>query len=1043
MALFAFLFAGTATQASEPPHLEFVEGLRARGLNDLALEYLHWLAEKPPPELRGRIPLEIAKTTMLAADQASDEQSRETQLAAAQKTFEEFVKSAPDAIAKADAQLELARVMIRRGRNELTASRREEGTDAGDKRRAAARQLFVSAIHEADQVGAAVQGQTAASVQRRLGEASYEENRAHFFHAATHRVSDGESRNDELEQARNGFEKIAQDYAPDPVAWLAKVMAGRCWLELENTSEAKPVFATVAKEAANVAPEAARIARSYQLRLMSQEATSGKALREVIRGCEEWLTKYSAYSATLEGQSMQILVAKSLLSDAQPSGETKISPLARGALQRAQQMLRTIAEGRSEHSGEARRVRGEIVSALTADRLSGSLDKLETFEESYLVAQMEVSAASSTLEAQRTAHLLRSIQALERGLKIATLSDPPADVLDAKLTLTYLYLANGDPYSAAVLGQHLARNNKRSARGAQAAAYAVAAYGQILAASRSRAADPGEIQADENRLRDWAKFMEATWPDDPATDTARFQLGLLELAARDYLPAFEKLSAIRDTFPGCAEARYRGGVAAQAIQSKDVALATTTKTAILTRSIGQLRQLKLPAGNASVETVVATCQAKFQLGYLLLQSTPTLKGFEEVHELGRTLNVGLPDWLGSSDALLAQLQAEAERLAIAGAVGQAELLLKDANYDQANSVIAPLLESISRTAAQKPSTDDRDRAWHQSLVAARRDLALTGIRIGIIANRSGQTKSALKCYRSLMAGNKGTSDQTALLRLTAELNQDLEIAKRSGDVGKQDRIRKGISELLREFEPKNNATAEEQIFLAQAYSAIGEHDKSAKLLAALGPPTDDSQPVANYRFVRLALAREYRLGKSFDRAKEVLREMMGTPAKHGWGYDNFDVRKEAIALMEDESNHAGAARMATEMEGRLMDSVKEYDEKFALRKVKPTDAAQLDADLARLRPLRERFFEFYAIEVRNIVKASQKSNDGKSAAVMERVASRIVKLEQTHPDLGSDITRALFRDVIESEPSLKTRYVSDGGKVLLAEPKIRAVGAGQ
>jgi hypothetical protein len=232
--------------------------------------------------------------------------------------------------------------------------------------------------------------------------------------------------------------------------------------------------------------------------------------------------------------------------------------------------------------------------------------------------------------------------------------------------------------------------------------------------------------------------------------------------------------------------------------------------------------------------------------------------------------------------------------------------------------------------------------------------------------------------------------------------------------------------------------------LAQAYSAIDEHDKSAKLLAAMvAPPGDDQQAMSNYRFARLTLAREYRLSKSFDRAKQVLREMLGTPASRGWGYDNFDVRKEAIALMEDEGNHAGAARMAIEMQNRLMDSVKEYDEKLALRKVKPTDAAQIDADIARLRPLRERFFEFYAMEIRNIVKTSLKSNDTKSKAAVERVASRIAKLEQSHPDLGGDSTRALFRELIESDPSLKTRYESEGGRVLLTEPKTRPVGAGQ
>src|SRR4051812_11816245 len=60
-AVIAFLLCVWVARAAER-HREFLEGLRSRGLHELALEYLQRIAPNPPPELQGRVPLEIAKT---------------------------------------------------------------------------------------------------------------------------------------------------------------------------------------------------------------------------------------------------------------------------------------------------------------------------------------------------------------------------------------------------------------------------------------------------------------------------------------------------------------------------------------------------------------------------------------------------------------------------------------------------------------------------------------------------------------------------------------------------------------------------------------------------------------------------------------------------------------------------------------------------------------------------------------------------------------------------------------------------------------------
>src|SRR5262249_60265372 len=65
----AFLLAPLPARAEEPPHFDFVHGLRERRYFDLALEYLHKLQARTdlPAEVAARLPLEIARTQLDSA----------------------------------------------------------------------------------------------------------------------------------------------------------------------------------------------------------------------------------------------------------------------------------------------------------------------------------------------------------------------------------------------------------------------------------------------------------------------------------------------------------------------------------------------------------------------------------------------------------------------------------------------------------------------------------------------------------------------------------------------------------------------------------------------------------------------------------------------------------------------------------------------------------------------------------------------------------------------------------------------------------------
>src|SRR5439155_6830646 len=108
-------------------------------------------------------------------------------------------------------------------------------------------------------------------------------------------------------------------------------------------------------------------------------------------------------------------------------------------------------------------------------------------------------------------------------------------------------------------------------------------------------------------------------------------------------------------------------------------------------------------------------------------------------------------------------------------------------------------------------------------------------------------------------------------------------------------------------------TPNARLFLAQAFSGVGRHDRAAELLKDMpAPKAGDEDGTRLYQHVRLVLAREYRLGGQFSPAKQILDE-----ALTGWGKNNLDVRKEVVSLLEDNGSFAAAVQMCRDIQKSL------------------------------------------------------------------------------------------------------------------------------
>ncbi|MBX7102950.1 MAG: hypothetical protein K1X57_02640 [Gemmataceae bacterium] len=1061
------LLAAADSASAQEPHLEFVERLRQSGLSDLAADYLQRLGPQHGPDVVARLPLERAKTLVALADETEDYKKRDEKFNQARRAFETYLATAKDPVAAADARFELARALVRQGKYRVMAARRLESKSEKQDALARARSSFDDAAEELTRVESAwrgekrqATGQAQSAQERRINELRFERGLLLVNKALTHGESTARQlqlRSADLLAAKKLFLTLSDIDPNDALSWRAYVEAGRTWLELDNAAEARKIFEAIIRSPLPSAFESGRIARFYELQMLDKDSNIKNRSADVVRGCDEWLARYRLFGRTPEGQGVQFLLATNLIQQAQSgikpvaNGPVIVEPGARQLLLKAERHLKELAQADGDYTRKATSLRADVLAVLMDERLSAGVERLNSFEECYLAAQVELSrsfkVAGENADAKRRQLRLRSLSALQRGQNLVTSSDDPKDVFTARILLSYVFLLIGDPYSAAVLGEHLAVANLGSPKGVRAAVYALQAYATILSESKSRGAPADEVAADTRRLQAFAErvLTNAAWKDEPETDAARLQLGTLFLESNQFRESVAMLADIKPSFSAYPLACYWLGVATQRAVGREQPGSPAEKKSVLSSSVSTLESLPNPTPGLSVETILASYQAKLQLANLLLLSGEDIANYDRVEKIGTRMKRQLPELMEKSDPAYLQLETEAERIRLTGLAGQAYLLVRARKYDSAIALLAPVASDVSKNSELWKASPAKSEPWFLAFLQTHREIAVLSVRANILSGKSDGIKSDIGNMSRLAVENSRSAVQDTMLRLVLDLNRDLEGFKKAGDLPAQKRVEEGLQVFLGELAKPTELTPEGRTSLAQGYMAVGRPDKAIELLTAIPPPADgDEAAVRNYRFARLSLARAYRLAKQFGQAKAILREILGTPGQKGWGFDSFEVRVEAISVLQDEGQFASAARMAVDEQNKLNRAVQEYAAKKDLvrknrdeAKSNPAAAAKLNEqadlaenDLQRLAPLRERFFEYYLLEIRAMVRGAQRSGDSKAAETYARLATRLAKLERGQPDWGGDALKSQFRDLILSEPELRSKFTAAGGKLI-------------
>jgi hypothetical protein len=1026
------LVTGRPAPAREPDDLEelrFVRELRARHYHDLALAYLERLQRaKPSAELAAELPLETARTLLEGAEEEPDSGKRLALYGQAQAVFAEFLAKSPKDPRAGEVHYDLAQVAVQHGRTQLSRALLQDSAAGrtAEMRQARARlekagELLAAAQTAMDADLAKLHGPNSDTDRARKKKLEEARARAELDQGVNlldvaqtfdeARLEEKQARARKVEAAVKILEKIAGGDAANPVTWQARAWVGRCYFELGDPRKAQAkLLEVVNADRQPAAAEGQRLARYFRLLVMKENPEPKETATELMDAGARWLAAYPGHLHTPEGYGVRFLLARVYVEQAEllkpKTGTLTVEQQQKRAkyLADARKLLKEVEQTENDFTDRARRLKVRLI----ADQggFNAKVPDLQTFEACYVRAQYEVIQMGTDArdvedpkerEARRRRRLDTVILALERGLglKDANNKELTREANTARAMLAY-YLLNAGRYREAVqVGETFARGSPRAGQAAQAAAYALQAYAQLLAQKEAQFATPEELQTDRGGMRQLAEYMEQHWPAELAGDVARHQIGLSLLRERKVPEALQTLARVTPSYPSYAFAQYQlAEVALEAEKARLEPIPGDKPGDYRRRAVVALASIPDPAGPDDPAANRVYALAKSQLARELFRD----KKFKEMDELARHLLgqvAALPfdDDRAQSEALRKQLTADATELQLYARYGLAEARMAAGNHAE----VAALLDGAVV-----------DRMKDGKLVQAQRNLPLAtallsmDLRANVQLGKIDRALVAIEALQSLSEGDAGSL--TLLRQLGALIRNQVEELTKKGDRENLQKARAGFASLLAKLtEKQGQPTPEFVLLLAQNYSALEEYGQAIEQLGQLPAPKpgvpnpDDNEKVL--RAARILLIRDLRLNQEVAKANSLLNEIMGPQDRREWGAKNVDVLLEKVHLLEEAKAYDQAAALANNLVKQL----------------------QPRADNDNV--MKERYLEFYYHVAYCFVKHGQGLSDrAKAAQHVRDAAVQIVELEKKWAGFGSDASAKRFQELLEQEPELKAQY---------------------
>ena len=847
------------TVRADEPHLELIRALRAQGEPGLAMEYIQSKLAKPPADLAGILPLEIARTRVELALQENEEGKRLAMFAEARAEFESFLQKDPNNPLAPQARFEIARLISSLGKEHLNRARRLEDKDAAKKTLDIARPFFQDAAAKLQEAAQIIKTQldknpddkaTARELRQAYLQAGLEEGTNLYNLAQTYRgAADTAKRGEAIDRAIKVLAKVADEDAKHPTCWLARAWLGRCYASIQDFPKAKSAFDTVFAERGPYADIAQRVAGYFQLLMLADEGQTPPAQLE--SRANGWLSRYRSYLNTPEGFGMRFFLASLLWNQGKPGitfdqktgRPTGITAVAETSVARAERLMRELTESENDFTERAAHERSTMLLVLALRRFpSRDLTRLTSFESCYMLGQLEIAELNQDINEQnkkgdadpediaklRKTRYTKVAKAIDKALGLVKPNDPAKDVLDARQIQVYAHLVIGDYARAAELGEALAKTQTRAARGASAELYALQAYRSMLADLQAAGdAKEEDLRKIKDNIRRVAKFMEDTWPNDTPTDFARHQLGALLAAEGDFVGALQAFARVTPNYQRLAYLRNEEGVACFNLQRAKVDGKTITpkvKRDWLTKVQTDLEKMPDLGAGADGDTAAVYCLARLQAGNLYLQEG---RNYARVEQIAKSILDSLPKYVVINDKNRADLTQQAQAMRYYGISGQMFEAVKGGDHAGAAKLYQPIVAELMK----KGGIPAEEQVKVRTALANLLQLALRS------TVQEGAISRAQDILKLLDEVSTGLGNSGALVQVLREVQLQINDLKKHNPEKLKETVDRFAS-FLDDLAKAPNLSADLRIFLAQGYASLDKPARAVELLAAIpAPPT--------------------------------------------------------------------------------------------------------------------------------------------------------------------------------------------------------------
>jgi tetratricopeptide (TPR) repeat protein len=551
--IFTLSLIGTPCIADER-HIDFIEQLQERGYHDIVVDYVERIRNRP--DAAGTVGIladfYIGRSLVAGAEMVPDLVKRDEQLQRGRSYLDKFVRSNPDHDRAADAQMDMAQVLVEQGHiARLQADNPNNSARKQDLLRQA-RSLYDSARQSFSDARERLKNKLKtfpASIpeeQKRLRDAKTL-TQVHMMQAHLHQgmveydvaqTYDRGSSNytSSLTRAIAVFEDVRQQFRDRLGGQYARMWQGKCYEEMGELVKAESIYKDLLEQDDK---DPAMLSLQRQVHFFQIIVFNRRSDYQLAANfARQWLQEYAKDRHTEIGFGVQLEQARAFIQQAESTG-TKGSDRNR-LLSQALDNLAIVARSNTIYKQPA------ITLDQKVRAMMGSTGGLATYDQAVAMGD---SARDRNAWSEAVGQYTQALRLAKASLDADALAS-------VRYKLALVYYQAQKYYEAAVLGEYVAQHHAESSVAAPAGHVAIEALARIFNESLT-AEQPTDFE--EAQIVRLAAYMNSKWPATPESNAARLLLGDLHLHFGRFDAAGAAFEAVTPGSPDYAHSLARAG----------------------------------------------------------------------------------------------------------------------------------------------------------------------------------------------------------------------------------------------------------------------------------------------------------------------------------------------------------------------------------------------------------------------------------------------------------------------------------------------------